>query len=233
MKFFLRRFIFIPIFISTSFNDAESKYDREKQQISQVQNDFRSRWMAARNKKESLLKSAGTYFEESLTKKIFPYWYGTAWDFNGYTANPKEGSIACGYFVSTTLQHAGFKLNRYRLAQQPAYGIVKTLSCGDSIYSFYNTTREKFISKTKSKLDTGLYVIGLDNHVGFLIRKKDSLFFIHSTYLKPSRVIRALADTSAALKYSQTFLLTEINYNTSLMLKWIEGGETEDKIIVL
>lgn len=225
MKIFLTKSIFIPLVISTAFYKAEPTYDQAKLQIMQVQSELRHKWLAGTNKKESLQKMAGLFVEESLTFKIFPYWYGTAWDFNGYTSTPGEGRIACGYFVSTTLQHVGFKLNRYKLAQRHSYGIVKTLSCGDSIYSFYNTTREKFLSKTKSILDPGLYVIGLDNHVGFLVRKSDALFFIHSTYLKPSQVIRELADTSEALKYSKTFLLTRINYNPNLMKKWIEGTE--------
>jgi hypothetical protein len=45
----------------------------------------------------------GTFIHHSLSKTIFPHWYGTVWDYNGYTNTPKNGVIACGYFVSTTL----------------------------------------------------------------------------------------------------------------------------------
>jgi len=226
MKIFLTSIITIPFLILTSFSD-QSPYEITKNQIRVGQTEIKNKWINHAADREKLRNKAGAYIQESLTNKIFPHWYGTTWDFNGYTATPKEGSIACGYFVSTTLQHCGFKLNRYKLAQQHSYGIVKTLSCGDSIYRFYGTTREKFISKTKSKLDTGLYVIGLDNHVGFLLKKRDSVFFIHSTYLKPSQVIKEFADTSLALKCSQTFLLTKINYNPTLIRKWIEGAEVK------
>ena len=56
----------------------------------------------------------------SMIDSIFPAWMGTNWDFNGTSNVPKQGEIACGYFVSTTLKHVGFNLNRYKLAQQAA-----------------------------------------------------------------------------------------------------------------
>jgi hypothetical protein len=49
------------------------------------------------------------------------------WDYNGYTNTPKNGVIACGYFVSTTLKHFGFNLNRYDVAKKYSSSIVKTL----------------------------------------------------------------------------------------------------------
>ena len=53
-------------------------------------------------------------FFHTLVDSIFPYWYGTEWDFNGITESPRKGEIACGYFVSTTLKHMGIRLNRYK-----------------------------------------------------------------------------------------------------------------------
>lgn len=50
---------------------------------------------------KNALKAA---FVRQITQKVFPYWYGTKWDFNGTTEMPQEGSIACGYFVTTTYE---------------------------------------------------------------------------------------------------------------------------------
>ena len=47
----------------------------------------------------------------------FEHWKGTPWDFNGTTRIPGQGTIACGYFVTTALQDAGFDLPRYRCGQ--------------------------------------------------------------------------------------------------------------------
>lgn len=62
-----------------------------------------------------------------ITDSLMPCWYGTPWDFNGCTADPGKGSIACGYFVTTVLRDAGLQLNRIRLAQSPSGIIIHKL----------------------------------------------------------------------------------------------------------
>src|SRR6478609_2933662 len=75
------------------------------------------------------------YFQQTLYQKMVPYWLGTTWDFNGYTAIPGQGTVACGYFVSTTLRHMGVNVNRYKLAQQYSHAIVKSLCQHDTIFT--------------------------------------------------------------------------------------------------
>ena len=53
--------------------------------------------------KDKSINKIGEKFTSLLTDKIFPYWYGTDWDFNGTTQKPNEGKIACGYFVTCLL----------------------------------------------------------------------------------------------------------------------------------
>ena len=53
-----------------------------------------------------------------------PAWNGTPWSFSGTAAAPGRAPIACGYFVSTALEHAGLAVERRRLAQQAAEHIV-------------------------------------------------------------------------------------------------------------
>lgn len=79
-------------------------------------------------------KNSKDDFENYLLNKIIPHWYGTEWDFNGYTSIPNQGVIACGYFVSTTLEHIGIVINRYHLAQQAGLNEAKTLAIIDSNY---------------------------------------------------------------------------------------------------
>lgn len=77
--------------------------------------------------RQALLNEASTYLTEKLLNTIVPHWYGTKWDYNGHTNIPGEGLIACGYFVSTTMKHVGFNLNRFRLAQAYSLQAVKVL----------------------------------------------------------------------------------------------------------
>jgi hypothetical protein len=172
-----------------------------------------------------LLQEAGQYLKVFLLDSIFPHWYNTPWDFNGYTDKPQEGKVACGYFVSTPLKHCGFNLNRFKLAQQYSVDIVKILSSGDSVRSYRGISAEDFIMQTRNKLKDGLYVVGLDFHVGFLLYEKGEVFFIHSNYRDPIAVVREKALESVALNDSKVFILCNITENEELIRKWIMGSE--------
>src|SRR5262249_4067776 len=71
-----------------------------------------------------VVAQARSIVTESIFKEIFPAWYGTPWDFYGTTEVPQQGKIACGYFVSTVLRDAGWRVQRVRLAQQASENIV-------------------------------------------------------------------------------------------------------------
>lgn len=152
-----------------------------------------------------------------LKDSIFPAWYGTPWDFNGISNKPKKGKIACGYFVSTTLKHVGFNLNRYKVAQQAAAVIIDEI-CGKTfVTKFHNADSMKaYVLKQPE----GLYVLGLDFHVGFILHEKGKVFFIHSDYFN-GKVVREPALNAQALTGSGGFVLGKLSGNTALMNKWL------------
>jgi len=177
-------------------------------------------------KQHKLVSTAKDFIYTQLIDNIFPAWYGTEWDYNGYSNIPQKGIIACGYFVSTTLKHIGFKLNRYKLAQQYSSGIVKSLC--DNIQYFRNNDTEKLFRYINSKPNQ-LYVVGLDNHVGFISKEVDGIYFIHSSYLDPVAVTKEKALISEELIYSNLFVLGHFTENSSLIESWLTDGQ----IIVL
>lgn len=167
------------------------------------------------------LDSLSLFFTEALLNQIIPYWYGTAWDFNGYTNIPNQGKIACGYFVSTTLKHIGLNLNRYSLAQQLPINEAKTLSLGEPVIKIICNDFSGCLKSIKEKTKEGFYFIGLDaNHVGFLLKRKNHLFFIHSNYSYPQEVIIERAKDSEVLNSFSTFYLSKISNNINLLKYW-------------
>ena len=62
-----------------------------------------------------------------VSKGLVENWVGTPWDFNGTARTPKQGSIACGYFVMNTLSDIGFKIERVKLAQVASSEMIKKL----------------------------------------------------------------------------------------------------------
>ncbi len=169
--------------------------------------------------KKQVLDSARIFLHAALANNVFPFWYGTAWDFNGTSNEPQRGQIACGYFVSTTLKHSGCNLNRYKVAQQYSHSIVKTL-CSDVKRI---TSVEELITYVSGRPDQ-LYVVGLDNHVGFISKKDNEVTFIHSTFVGDVCVMSEQADASLVLKNSNVYVTGSLTANDALMLSWLTGA---------
>jgi hypothetical protein len=160
--------------------------------------------------------------ENLILNQLIPYWYGTPWDFNGYTETPKKGVIACGYFVSTVMKHAGFNLDRYKLAQQNPLNEAKTIAAGDSveIYEVNSSQLQKIFIQEKQE---GLYFVGLDFHVGFLLFRNKELYFIHSNYINAEGVVFEKAVYSDAFNATTSYRIAEISSNEKLLEKWLKG----------
>lgn len=204
----------------------KNNYEFLKAEIDMERKRLKQRYDSSKTEaaKKIILSDAGKYLLRRVTD-LFPYWYGTKWDFNGYTNNPGEGEIACGYFVSTTLKHAGFNLNRYKHAQNHSFGIAKSFDSGDSLISFRGISADELIARTKGQLKEGLYIVGLDYHVGFLLFEKNEMYFIHSNYRDPVAVVKERATESMALRDSKVFILCNITGNEKLLESWLIGKE--------
>ncbi|WP_103866420.1 hypothetical protein [Aquimarina sp. I32.4] len=197
-----------------------SDYNKTKQEIAAIRKDLNDFYQTEHSsqKKEVTLDSAMHYFTTSLLNDIIPYWYGTAWDFNGYTNIPNQGEIACGYFVSTTLKHMGLRLNRYRMAQQASKLEVESIAIQKNKVIVSN---EKNISEKLKELQEGLYIVGLDNHVGYIYIHNKVSYFIHSSYIT-DRVMIELTSESNAFP-SSVYYMTSITDNRIVAKKWLLG----------
>jgi hypothetical protein len=200
--------------------DKSISYDSSRKII----NDIKSGLKAGVGKKLVNEDSLAEVFTSVLIERIIPYWYGTPWDFNGYTAKPGEGVVACGYFVSTTLQHSGVKLNRYKMAQKSSMDGALMLESRDSLLIRY-CSREEFLPVFRNRCADGLYMVGLSFHVGYLYKKGEEVYFIHSSYLSPTCVVLEKASESEALGQSKVFVVADITYNKSLIRKWLNNEE--------
>ena len=151
------------------------------------------------------------FFINALTKHIFPFWYGTPWSFYGNTNTPGDGSIACGYFVTTTLSHAGVKLNRVKLAQCASEEMIRSLVQKQNITHFNSLSLQNFINGITKK-GKGIYIIGLDNHTGFIyIDSTNEVRFIHASGRFPFGVINEKASESVVLEKSDYKVVGKIS----------------------
>jgi hypothetical protein len=168
------------------------------------------------------LAEARTLFLTALDSTIFPAWEGTSWEFYGQTWEPRQGSIACGYFVTTTLHQAGLRLQRTLLAKQTSETIIKNLCTEAHIHRYRGLSRTDFVQQVREQ-GPGLYVVGLDFHVAFLrVRAGGAVQMVHSTYLEPGTVVREAAEGSEALM-SKYRVLGKISADDALLRNWLLG----------
>jgi hypothetical protein len=174
-------------------------------------------------------RESARYLERALVDVVLPRWDGTPWSFHGTSTTPGAGTIACGYFVSTTLEEAGLRVERARLAQQPAEAIIKTLVPPDAIARFSDVPIEKFVTAVTTRGE-GLYVVGLDNHVGFLIVKAGDVLFHHASYVPPAKVVRERAADARPLVDSRYRVVGKLFTDASLAAAWLDGAAIPTKV---
>lgn len=159
-------------------------------------------------------KSTESAFAKFIIDSLLPCWYGTLWDFNGTTQEPGNGSIACGYFVTTVLQDAGINLNRIKLSQCASEEMIKKLSHKNSIIRFSNQSLAVFDEKIMQK-EAGLYIVGLDFHTGFIYHNGEELYFIHASYAAPKIVRKEKVLESGVLAASKYKIIGKVNFNSN------------------
>jgi hypothetical protein len=226
------RFHLVAILLSASFlvpsaasgeEPIAERYRADLEELERTRLRAADALRAARGWKEraAVLESARRELLAALTGKLIPAWFGTRWAFYGTSETPGEGTIACGYFVTTVLRDAGLRIERVKLAQQASERIVQTLVPKQRIVRFSNLRPAEVVAALRAREGEGLYVVGLDYHVGFLHLGPDEARFCHSAFLEPVAVLCEPAAESAGLVSGYTVagkLLSE-----SMLEAWLDG----------
>jgi hypothetical protein len=198
-----------------NYKDVVAKLEAERVALA-----LRYQQAASTAQRAKIVAQARTVVTTSIYQEIFSSWYGTPWDFNGTTEAPQQGKIACGYFVSTVLRDAGWRVQRVRLAQQASENIILSLTTDSYVKRFRRVAIGDFVKAVK-ELGTGLYVVGLDVHTGFIVNTGSEVYFIHSSYVEPYMVVRETAIESRILAASNYRVLGRITADDLFIEKWL------------
>ena len=202
--------------VSQAFLDA---YAAKVNEIEAEQALFENRWRKQHTGRATLLREAKKVIYKRLTKDIFPAWKGTKWDFNGTTTTPRKGKIACGYFVTTTLKQVGWSLPRRKLAQEPSSSIIHSFCAPKSIKYWANL---KQLEQYLDKYEQGLFILGLDTHVGYVWVEGGKHYFVHASRSgKNSVQLEPIQEAKVVLK-SKTLMLGNLLDNKAIVKKWIQ-----------
>lgn len=194
-------------------------YEELKARVCMVQDSLSKAYQYANKKqKDSLLEVARQFVFETITKDFFPQWLGTPWDFNGCARSPGKGKIACGQFVNAVLSDAGFDIPRNHWAQLASEPVIKILS--SDLKRFSNKPIKNVVTYIKGRED-GLYIVGLDMHVGYIYKSGKTMKFVHSSYYDPEKgVVAEELDSENPLKDSKYRVVGKI-LDDEMMKKWI------------
>ncbi|MDR0825266.1 MAG: hypothetical protein LBN74_09245 [Prevotella sp.] len=163
--------------------DSLKPYPELKKETLERKEAFRDAYNSSKNseRQDSILTEAQNYLL-SVSDDFFRSWYNTPWTFHGHSQTPKEGSIACGYFITTTLRDMGFNIPRIKWAQQTSEYMIKKITT--DVKRFRQKPMIDVINYIKTKGE-GLYIVGLDCHVGYIYYQNGSMSFVHANYYRP------------------------------------------------
>jgi len=194
-------------------------YDDARARLQARQVELSRRYQNAEDRVDAIL-AARREVERAVVEELLPAWLGTTWDFYGTSQVPGEGTIACGYLVSTVLEHAGFAVERVHMAQQASEYIIRSLAPERVIHRFRHGDTTRVVAAVRG-LGNGVYLIGLDYHVGFLVVAGDEVTFCHSSYLPPGVAVCAPAATDPAMESG--YHVVGRLFEEGMMRAWLTG----------
>lgn len=200
-------------------------YETLKTELERWRRALAARYKRARNagEREAAVHDARVLLETTLPE-MMRCWLGTPWDFNGTAEGPGRGKIACGYFVSTVLRDAGFRLDRYRLAKQPSANILGSFlpktKCSLDVGMPYDA-----FSRDMETAEPGVYLAGLDTHVGFVVVDSRGFRFIHASGSEPWCVVDEDRDHAGVLRRSNWRMCGNLTADDAVIVRWIRGEE--------
>lgn len=170
--------------------------------------------------RDSVIVRARAYLLSTIIDSLFIFWYGTPWDFYGMTRTPRRGKIACGYFVTAVLSDAGLRIPWKKWAEVASERMIKSATVDTR--RFQNRPIEEVEAYIRKKGE-GIYIAGLDRHVGFILNYKGEIRFVHSNYYLPETgVMSEPLKGQNPLNDSKYRFIGKILDNT-MVQKWIRG----------
>lgn len=170
--------------------------------------------------RKAILDNARTLLE-AIVPRLMECWLGTPWDFNGTAHQPGPDKVACGYFVSSLLQDAGFDVEWAPLAQQASQNILGTFLPDEELHIRVDAEYNRFVDELLA-FGPGLYIVGLDRHVAFLVvTPENTMRFIHSSGSSPWCVVDENRSTAYVLQRSRYRVFGNLTANRELLRKWL------------
>jgi hypothetical protein len=166
--------------ISPAFagDQARPSYSEAVSALSERRAELAKEWKAGPSRE---LRSAIEAELVAAVEALSQYWLGTRYGRGiPQTLTPLDGKINCGTFVGSVLRDVGFQVKVKKLQRQPSQAIIKSFVGGKRVRKFSNASMKSFLASVR-EMGPGLFIIGLDLHVGLLLQTEDDLRFLHAS----------------------------------------------------
>jgi hypothetical protein len=158
--------------------------------------------------------------------RLFSAWLGTRWGLGmPQSTRPRQGKINCGLFTAVILRDAGFNLDIWKLNRQDTYHGIRSLAPPRSIRYLKSLPTARFLA-TVRKLGPGLFLIGLDFHIGFLRQDERGLRFIHASYVTHRVMDEPAAQAIPILSSKRRVMVGKI-LQPEMLRAWLSGRRIE------
>jgi len=178
-------------------------------------------------------EEARSYVVDALVEEIFPRWMGMPWTMaiirDGLRPDARvpweEGrGVSCSFFVVSTLENAGLRLaGRRTFAGAVALPVQRSLSPRKQDLRRWHGIGPEELRRRMLAWGEGLYIAGLDCHIGFIVVRDGRARFVHSSYTEPFRVVDEPLQKAAAIANSSGYVVTALFRDDRLIDHWLTG----------
>ncbi len=210
-----------------TIGSAEPTYLQTRQAIDAERRDLAQRYRrAAVNVRPQILAEARQVALHAITQRLAEPWQGTRWAFNGRSDTPQSNAIACGTYVGTLLQHAGFRVNRIALGRLASEHIALSLT-GERNLRRYSDWPAARVAKDVIAWGPGLYLVGLDYHAGLVwVTDSHQARLIHSSVWGRGTVVSEPLLGDNPFMFSRYRVLAKL-LDDPMMVSWLNESPIE------
>ena len=199
-------------------NQPVKDYESVLQEIAIKRKEFSKQ--SSSGQTETIPVAWKNFWIKKISIDLYNAWEGTPWDFNGHTRYPQQGSIACGYFVTTMLCDMGMHIDRVKLSTCASMQMMKTVCPDQKIQNLGRMGAEEMNNYLNTK-GKAVYIAGLDFHTGIIVSDGTGNWFIHSDYIRRRGVVKERIQESLALRASKTIWIVPLTESKVAMRNWL------------
>lgn len=203
-------------------------------QIEARRQELHAQWKRGdREQRARVRDEARRYVVDAMVEQVFPRWIGMPWTMaiirDGLKPDARvpweQGrGVSCSFFVVSTLENAGLRLaGRRTFAGAVSLPVQLSLSPRRQDLRRWHGIGPAGLKRRMLDWGDGLYIVGLNCHIGYIVVRGGDVRFVHSSYTEPYEVVDEPLVEAAAIANSPGYVVTALYRDDRLIDHWLSG----------